>query len=269
MRTSLVIVSGYLLLLFISLFVSTNMITFQRVMDAVLSTNAKEIALSKQYIADLQDKQFNSVTERLAPALKNYQSELALLKISDLFPNEKPMSTTLVGFSKNVTTNLTTITSIFQYKYPHKWITAEVVLEKNDDATNIKGISIIPPNYSLEDRNSFNLYGKNPSQYLFLLITLIVSVIIIIALTLCIPNSNVKRRWLRTIFILTGVGTVALNWTDGTFQILLLHIQILGVGVYKFSPYNALIVYASIPIGAIVFLFHWLKTRTAPTKTNE
>jgi hypothetical protein len=46
-------------------------------------------------------------------------------------------------------------------------------------------------------------------------------------------------------------------------------IQILGVGVYKFSPYNALIVYASIPIGAIVFLFHWLKTRTAPTKINE
>jgi len=124
MRTSLVIVFGYLLLLFISLFVSTNMITFQRVMDAVLSANAKEIELSKQYIADLQDKQFNSVTERLAPALKNYQSELALLKISDLLPNEKPMSTTLVGFSKNVTTNLTTITRIFQYKYPHKWITA-------------------------------------------------------------------------------------------------------------------------------------------------
>jgi hypothetical protein len=269
MRTSLVIVSGYLLLLFISLFVSTNMITFQRVMDAVLSTNAKEIALSKQYITDLREKQFNSVTERLSPALKNYQSELALLKISDLFPNEKPMSTTLVGFSKNVTTNLTTITSIFQYKYPHKWITAGVVLEKNGDSTNIKGVSIIPSDYSLEDRNSFNLYGKNPSQYLFLLVTLIVSVIIIIALTLCIPNSIVKRRWLWTVFILTGVGTVALNWTDGTFQILPLHIQILGVGVYKFSPYNALIVYASIPIGAIVFLFHWLKTRTAPTKINE
>jgi hypothetical protein len=269
MRTSLVIVSGFLLLWFISLFVSTNMIIFQRGMDAVLSTNAKEIALSKQYIADLQDKHFDSVTERLAPALKNYQSELALLKISDLLPNEKPISTTLVGFSKNVTTNLTTITSIFQYKYPHKWITAEIVLEKKDDSTNIKGISIIPSSYSLEDRNSFNLYGKNPSQYLFLLVTLIVSVIIIIALTLCIPNSNVKRRWLWTVFILTGVGTVALNWTDGTFKILPLHIQILGVGVYKYSPYNALIVYASIPIGAIVFLFHWLKTQTAPTNINE
>ena len=63
-----------------------------------------------------------------------------------------------------------------------------------------------------------------------------------------------KEKWLWILFILIGVGKVAINWTTGEWQVSPLSIQLLSASVFN-DGRRTLTVAVSVPVGAILFLF--------------
>jgi hypothetical protein len=62
------------------------------------------------------------------------------------------------------------------------------------------------------------------------------------------------RKWLWVLFILLGLGKLAVNWSTGEWQVMPLAVQVFSASIFS-SPYSPWILAVSFPLGAIVFLF--------------
>lgn len=63
----------------------------------------------------------------------------------------------------------------------------------------------------------------------------------------------IARKWPWMIFILLGVGKVAVNWTTGEWQVMPLAVQLFSVSALSdsYGPWELAV---SFPLGAIAFL---------------
>jgi hypothetical protein len=264
MKTWLAVIFGYIFILFIS----SNTLFFKKSLDALSSQYPDEIALSQKYLAMVQNHDFTIIKDKIDPSVKADELDKSLAGVADQFPGGTAVAMTQTGLFRRVTnsttTHLATTTSSFEYEFPDAWVSADVTLKDSGDDRTIIGLHAQKLAMSLEDKNSFSLYGKSIPQYVFSIIALATAIIVIAALVGCIKAPAVKWRWLWFVFIITGFVTIRANWTEDTFSITPLSFHLLPAGYSKSSPYSPVIVFASIPIGAIIFLMRRGKRRFSP-----
>ncbi len=176
-----------------------------------------------------------------------------------LFPRGVPDEVEVVSWSWH-TNIFTTGTSgqntlEIQYHVNDRWLLARITINTISGARVIEGAYVNELPDSLEKINEFTLKGKSLLSYIVLLVVVLVPIFVLTSLVLCIRTRLRRRKWLWLIFILFGVVQVSLNWTNGAWQTNLFDISFLGTGWNRFGLYGPIILHASIPLGAIIFLW--------------
>lgn len=227
---------------------------------------SEDVALAQNYINQLRDNKYDLIERDLDPTLKLPNIHETLVRMAALIPAQQPISVKVVGVNVNnismngKTTSNTNIT--FEYQFPRKWLLANVATQKKDGGFSIIGFNITPIADSLENINRFTLTGKNALQYGVLSLAIIFPLFILYALVICIRTKIEKRKWLWIIFVLFGIGQLAVNWTTGQWSLDPLQFQLFGAGA--FSPlFGAWTLSVSLPVGAIVFLLRRKKLMEA------
>jgi hypothetical protein len=227
----------------------------------ILSSPEDELIVSS-YVDLLRHGQYEQIESNFDSSLMNSNIDDTLGKMAALFPPENPESIKLVGLDvsrsqENPTKNVT-----LEYHFPSKWLLVNVAIERKRDVSKVVGfhVNLIPD--SLENLNKFTLVRKSAIQYLILTSAVCSLLFSFYVLTLCVQTNVGRTKWLWILFVLTGVGQLAVNWTTGRWTFTLLSIQ-LPCGRAFASPYGPWTVVATLPAGAFLFLNHRSKMRVA------
>jgi len=241
--------------------------------DGYAAEYPNEIALSKQYVAALQKRDTTTLKSRLDPRLLNDKLDSDLEKMSGLFPVEDPVGVTLAGLRWTTSgegKSKSAVSTFLQYQFADRWILASTNFSGDPSNRIVSAFHVERSPQSLEATNAFTAAGKSLSANLFLMYSIIDAGLIIAAAILCVAVSSLNWKWkcLWMVFILAGFEVVSLNWTDGTFSMArALSFEIPGVGFYRVSQYSPVIVFATIPLGAIVFLIRYGRAGVTDAKS--
>ena len=134
----------------------------------------------------------------------------------------------------------------------------DAIIERAGGNMSLLGLHIRPLPASLGEINAFTLAGKSPLHYVFLGAVVFMPLFLIYMVVMII-RTKVKRKWLWIPLMFVGICQFSLNWTTGEFGFRLINVNTPGFGVYRPGLYGPWSLFASIPIGAIIFL---IKLRT-------
>ena len=225
----------------------------------IVSSPEDELIVSS-YVDLLRQGQYEQIESNLDSSLVDSNIRDTLGKMAALFPAENPQSIKLVGLDvshgqENPTRNIT-----LEYQFPSKWLLVNIAIERKGDVSKVVGfhVNLIPD--SLENLNKFTLVRKSGIQYLILTSAVCSLLFSFYVLTLCVQTNVGRTKWLWILFVLTGVGQLAVNWTTGQWTFTLLSIQLPCCRAFA-SPYGPWTVVATLPVGAILFLNHRWKMR--------
>lgn len=223
-------------------------------------TTPEEQAAAEGYIDLLRQQQYEAIEKAMDPSIAGPSIRQTLVAMAAIIPASKPMSVTLVGAQRFKSASYSTINLSFEYHYPTKWLVTNVALKQQGDSRTIVGFHVYPQSTSLEERNRFRLAGKTPLEYLVLVLAVVVPLFIIFTLIVCIRTKLRGRKWPWVLFILFGVGRLAVNWTTGEWSTGLLSFQLFGASGAA-QLYGPWILAVSVPIGAMIFLLNRSKLR--------
>lgn len=213
----------------------------------------EEAAFAKSYLAQYQTRNFAAVEAQLDPSILNPETRATLRKIASLFPRTQPKDIQVIGAQTTIEDDIKEFNLTFQYEYPDRWLLANVVLQRHGKDLKIIGVHVSPLTDSLENIHRFSLDGKSALQYTILGLAIIVPIFIVITLIQCIKTPVARRKWAWILFILMGLCSFKINWTDGSLIFSLVSFQLLGAGFFRASTYAPLMLSVSIPLGAIMF----------------
>jgi hypothetical protein len=184
--------------------------------DALLQkfASAEDQATANKYADYLRAGQYADLEAAMDPGIKDPSLRATLEQMTRLIPAEEPSLVKLVGAETTVTPSGTIKNLTFEYRFGDKWLLLNLVL----------ALAIFLPLFS------------------------------VYALILCIRTKMERRKWLWILFILCGVGKVAVNWTTGEWQVMPLAIQLFSASAVT-AGYGPWGVAVSLPLGAILFLF--------------
>ena len=226
--------------------------------DAVIQkfTSPEEQATAKQYIEQLQNRDFSAIEHIVASGIAGPTLESTLTKMADLLPAGPPTSIQLVGAHRmsSLSDGSTTVDLTFEYRFGDRFVLADLATKTTQSKLEIIDFHIQPEGESLAARNRFTLAGRTPLQYIVLVYAVVVALFTLGVLVACIRTTIRRRKWLWIIFILLGFGKFSVNWVTGQWRIELLAVQVFSAGSYAdlFGPW---IISVSVPLGAIWFLF--------------
>jgi hypothetical protein len=206
---------------------------------------------ARGYFDLLQQGKIDQIARDFGPSVPNLRDELA--QTVTRLPDGPPESVKVVGANTLRTENDSTTTITLEYQFPKKWLLVSVTTKKAGDASTLEGLWVYSMADSLENLNRFTLVGKSPSQYLILILAASSLVFSFYVLVLCIRTKDVKRKWLWLLFILVGVGNVAINWKTGELTFRIFSIQLLTAAINR-PLYGPWTIAAFLPLGAILFL---------------
>lgn len=227
----------------------------------------EEQALAKQYIGHLQRREFESIEKVIDPTIHDKNLHRSLQQMADLIPIGEPTVVTLIGAQRHIADDYSSLNLTYEYGYSGKWLLTNVAIKKSADTISIIGFSVIPQPASLEEINQFSLSGKSALHYLILTLAIIFPLITLLALVICVRMKMRGRKWPWILFILTGFGTLAINWTNGVINFIPVSLQLFSVSAAApfYGPWTLAI---SIPVGAICFLI-FRKNHVAEPATTE
>lgn len=209
---------------------------------------------AKGYIKLLQQKQFDQISEAMAPSIRSTDTRNTLEKMAGLFPAQEPLSTKVVGVNTFNSADSYKSNITFEYEFPNNtWLLINVAVEKKNNVPAITGFNVTSIPDSLEKINSFSLSNKTPFQYTALALAILIPLFSLYALVLCIRTKIEKRKWLWIIFTIFGFGQLNVNWSSGDWNVIPLSIHLFGSGISA-TPYGPWVISISLPIGAILFL---------------
>lgn len=213
----------------------------------------EEQALARSYIDRVRARDFQAIEKAMDPSIGGPNLRHTLEQMADAMPTAQPISARLVGADRRTQGSTTTLNTTFEYAFPGKWLIANVAIRDRDGQKSIIGLNVYPRTQSLESENRFTLAGKQPLQYSVLLGAIAAIGLTVYTLIVCARTKGMRRKWLWIVFILAGIGKLAVNWTSGEWSLMPLAIQLLSASAAA-SYSGPWIVSFSIPLGAIVFL---------------
>ena len=206
---------------------------------------------ARNYFDLLQQGKFDQITRDFDPSVPNVPGSLA--EMASLIPAETPESAKIVGAHTFRSPEYSTTSITLEYQFPSKWLLVDVTTKKTGDISTITGFHVGVLRDSLENLNRFTLSGKSAVQYAILILAICSLVFSFYVLGLCIRAKDVKRKWLWMLFVLAGVGNVAVNWKTGELTFHLISIYIPCASANR-PPYGPWTVAVFLPLGAILFL---------------
>jgi hypothetical protein len=213
---------------------------------------------ARNYFDLLRQGKFDQITHDFDPSVRDVPGTLA--EMATLIPAETPESVKVVGANTFRSPEYSTTSITLEYQFPSKWLLVDVTTKKTGDISTITGFHVGVLRDSLENLNRFTLSGKSAVQYAILILAICSLVFSFYVLSLCIRAKDVKRKWLWMLFILAGVGSVAVNWRTGELTFHLLSIYIPCAFANR-PPYGPWTVAAFLPLGAILFFNRQRRTR--------
>jgi hypothetical protein len=225
-------------------------------------TPPEDESIARRYVDLLRQGKFDQVERDLAPSVVDSNVPDTFAKMAAIFPAEIPESTKVVGANIFHSPEYSTTSITLEYQFPSKWVLVNVVTQRKGDVSTIVGFHVNPMPESLENLNRFTLVGKSAFQYVILAFAVCSLLFSVYVLVLCIRTRDGKTKWLWMLFILFGVGKLAVNWTTGESTITFVALQIPCV-MANAPLYGPWTVAVSLPLGAILFLNRrWRNTTT-------
>jgi hypothetical protein len=251
-----VLYSLFSIALFLS-FAGCDQVTLMKKM-----TPAEDESFARRHVDLLRQQQFEQIERELDSSISSPNTRGTLAGMAALFPAEVPKSIKVVGvkffrFSGSSTDSIT-----LEYEFAEKWLLVNMSIKRTDDVLTITGFNVTPIADSLENINRFSLIGKSPLQYAVLGLAIVGPVFCLYLFVICIRSKREKHRWLWAIFILFGVGRLAVNWTTGEWTVTPLAIHV-PCAEATAAPYGPWVVAISLPLGAILFILVKRRRRVA------
>jgi hypothetical protein len=215
---------------------------------------ADDQALARKYIRQLKEHRFDEIEAAMDASIAGAGSDKTLNYMSTLIPAGEPLKVTLVGANSFTGPEWSTINLTYEFQFREGWILSNVALKKQGGNITIVGFHVYSEPQSLEAQNRFTLRGKSVGQYAILAAAVIVPLFILWTFVLCLRTKLKGRKWPWDVFILLGIGKLAVNWTTGAWAFAFTYVQLFGAGALA-SPYGPWTISVSVPLGAIVFLW--------------
>jgi hypothetical protein len=215
---------------------------------------------ARNYVDLVRQGKFDQVEPHLDPSIADANIGDTLAKVAAFFPAENPESIKVVGVDVSQGQELTTTSITLEYQFPSKWLLVNVATQRKDDVTTILGFHVNTTPDSLENLYRFTLVGKSAIQYLILALAVCSLLFSGYVLVICVRTRALNRKWLWALFVLVGIGRLAINWTTGqcTFNVLSIRIPCAQASANFYGPWTVAVY---LPLGAILFLNHRWKMR--------
>jgi hypothetical protein len=207
-----------------------------------------------EYIDLLRENKFDQIKKDLDPSLEDAATQNTLINMAAMFPAQRPVSVKVVGMEKFRNRTFSSVNITLEYEFPGKWLLANVATKKSSGVVTITGFHVSQIPDSLEHRNRFTLVARTTDQYSILLLAVASVVLSLYAFVVCIRTKMGKKKMLWSVLTLLGLGQLGIDWTTGekSFNALAFHLPPGGAAA---PPYGAWVVYVSLPVGALLFLF--------------
>jgi hypothetical protein len=209
-------------------------------------------AAAESNIDLLRTNNLDALQKKLDPSIEDPHDDLA--KMAVMFPlHQQPTSIKVVGYHITRTSEASTREISLEYEFPEKWLLASIITQTKGSASAITSFHVTELPDSLEYTNRFTFAHRGFEQYLMLVMIALDLTVTAYAFILCLKARMGARKWYWPIFIVLGFGTFSVNWNSGEvdFSILSFHLPPVGASGGFYSPW---IVYAAVPVGAILFL---------------
>lgn len=246
MKTVLKIATGLLIVLIAAC-------SYQNMADML--TPKKESQFAKDYLHQLQSRNFDYVKKYIDPSIKEKVTNDLLGQVANYFPTGKLLSTKLIGSQVNKFNDQWEGNFSFEYHFSGGWAVANVALKEKNHSLSVIGFHVYKTNGSLRKINKFSLVGKSALQYVIFALAIAVPLFVIVTLYFCVRTPMPKRKWLWVLFVLVGFVSITVNWTTGQTAIQLLTIKLFSASAMAASPFSPWFISVSIPVGAILFWF--------------
>lgn len=129
----------------------------------------------------------------------------------------------------------------------------QVQLEGTEVALEIVRFNLQNLPGNLAELNAWRFSGKPLQNYLVLGSGLLSLACIGYALYRC-ARSQVRRKWLWMLFVVSALGQVSVVWTNGEVDFRVLHLQFFGLAATKASSHAPWVFAAGFPLGALLLL---------------
>jgi len=219
------------------------------------SVPKEEASFAEEYLNKLRAKDFDYVKSQMSAETLAKANDALLLKMSNYFYKGKLLSTEIIGSQVKTFNDKWQGNFFFEYHFSDGWNLASAALKKVDGKYKVIALNVSQTSSSQKELNKFTLKNKSYSQYLFLLLAIIVPVFIIVTTYFCIRAPIPERKWLWVFFVLLGIFSIQVDWTTGATNIDPLSAHLLGISVTSASPHAAWIISISFPLGAIMYWF--------------
>lgn len=213
----------------------------------------QNVELAKRVVTLLQARKFDELDPLLAPSLQHEDMRAALEHLADTMPAGEPTESEIIGVkAQEGDTPLAELT--MEYHFPSTWARVSVTLYTADPTPLVIGAYVTPEAESVGSANRFTFDGKPWREYVFLLIALAGPVIVLLGFVQWLRTPDVKFRWVWLPLLLLAVGRMTVNWTNGGVTSTLLWVSAVSPGVTVIGHSGPILISASFPLGAAVFL---------------
>lgn len=221
-------------------------------------TSTEEQKTAQDYFKLLQEHKFEEIEKTADPTTTGPAIRDALTKMAAVIPPGEPTSITLVGVNRKTSTEFSAAELVYEYGFGDKWLLVSVSTKQSNGRTALIGLHVVPQTAGLKAMHRFTLQNKSALQYTILVLAVALPLFTLYALVICIRTKLQGRKWPWILFILFGVGKLAVNWTTGQIYLAPLSFQLFSAAATApmYGPWTLAI---SLPLGAIVFL--WRRSR--------
>ncbi len=224
-------------------------------------SSPEDQARAQGYVDKLRGRDFDAIENVVDPSLRSPSLHGTLVRMADQIPSGPTGSVKLVGAQVFRNGDRTVVNTTLEYNVGDRWFLANAAVQTKGQVKTLVGLNIYAEAQSLESLNRFRLSGKGPKHFAMLAAAVAAPLFTLYALLVCLKRRLPGRKWPWVLFIITGLGKVAINWTSGQLSIAPAAIQLFSVSAFApfFGPWTIAV---SLPVGAVVFLV-WRKRQPA------
>jgi hypothetical protein len=215
---------------------------------------AADEAFARERVDQLRQGRFEQIEQELDPSIGDPNPRGTLTTMAAMFPAEEPKSVKVVDMKFLYNDGSSSHNLTLEYEFSAEWLLVNIALKAADGHPTITAFNVTPVADGLENVNRFSLEDKSGLQYLMLLLAVAVPLFTFYAFAVCLRTKKQNFKWLWAIFVLFGVGRLAINWTTGELSFTLLAVHIPCASATAVPAYGPWVIAISLPLGAILFM---------------
>lgn len=214
---------------------------------------------AREYIEVLRRQGNSGVDMALFSSTLAPRTRAEIQKASEILGaiRQPPMGLELVATSTTPSEDATIVPIQLNYEMQtsDRWYRIEVHILEAGEQRKISGIKVEPAEESLVQSHQFSLREKPLQAYVILAVAVIESLFVLWVLGTLVFHSRDRllKQALWAFLIVTGVGTVQLNWESGEVRFHAGVIRFPIVTVSRPSYFSPLYFTISCPLGALVY----------------